>query len=76
MDRVLCVTEGQAEKVRRAGVRADRLVVIRNAVRVERFDCVDPADRRVLEGMFPQASERIVDGCGLKLLETMAPDCR
>ena len=64
MDRVVCVSEGQAEKVRRAGVRADRVVVIRNAVRAERFDRVDPADRRVLEEMFPQAPERIVGSAG------------
>jgi glycosyltransferase involved in cell wall biosynthesis len=64
MDRVVCVSEGQAEKVRRAGVRADRVVVIRNAVRAERFDRADPADRRVLEAMFPRAPERIVGAAG------------
>ena len=64
MNRVVCVSEGQAEKVRRAGVRADRVVVIRNAVRAERFDCVAPADRMVLEAMFPQAPERIVGSAG------------
>jgi glycosyltransferase involved in cell wall biosynthesis len=64
MDRVVCVSEGQAEKVRRAGVRADRVTVIRNAVRVERFDHPEPADRRVLEAMFPRAPERIVGAAG------------
>jgi len=64
MDRVVCVSEGQAAKVQRAGVRPDRVVVIRNAVRTERFDCVDPADRMVLEGMFSQAPERIVGSAG------------
>ena len=64
MDRVVCVSEGQAEKVRRCGVRADRVVVIRNAVRAERFDHADPADRLVLEKMFPQAPERIVGSAG------------
>jgi glycosyltransferase involved in cell wall biosynthesis len=64
MDRVVCVSEGQAEKVRRAGVRPDRVTVIRNAVRAERFDRVDPADRRVLEAMFPRAPERIVGSAG------------
>ena len=33
MDRVICVSEGQAGKVRGAGVRPDRVIVIRNAVR-------------------------------------------
>ncbi len=64
MDRVVCVSKGQAAKVRRAGVRPDRVVVIRNAVRTERFDCVDHADRMALEGMFPQAPERIVGSAG------------
>jgi glycosyltransferase involved in cell wall biosynthesis len=64
MDRVVCVSDGQAEKVRRAGVRSDRVIVIRNAVRAERFDRVDPADRKVLEGMFPRPPKRIVGSAG------------
>jgi len=64
MDRAICVSKGQAEKVRRAGVPGDRVVVIRNSIRPERFDHADPADRRVLEGMFPQAPERIVGSAG------------
>jgi glycosyltransferase involved in cell wall biosynthesis len=64
MDRVVCVSQGQAEKVRQAGVRADRVVVIRNAVRTERFDRVDPVDRQVLAEMFPQVPERIVGSAG------------
>jgi glycosyltransferase involved in cell wall biosynthesis len=64
MDRVVCVSQGQAEKVRRAGVRADRVVVVRNAVQAGRFDRVDPVDRRVLEAMFPEAPERIIGSAG------------
>jgi glycosyltransferase involved in cell wall biosynthesis len=64
MDRVVCVSEGQAEKIRRAGVRPDRVSIIRNAVQAERFDHADPADRRALEGMFPDAPERIVGSAG------------
>jgi len=64
MARVVCVSAGQAEKVRRAGVRPDRGTVIRNAVRAERFDRVDPADRQVLEGMFPHAPARIIGSAG------------
>ena len=64
VDRVVCVSEGQAEKVRRAGVRTDRVTVIRNAVQAERFDRVDPADRHVLEAMFPRSPERIVGSAG------------
>jgi glycosyltransferase involved in cell wall biosynthesis len=64
MDRVVCVSEGQALKVRRAGVRPDRVVVIRNAIRVERFDRPDPADRGRLEAIFPKSPERIVGSAG------------
>jgi glycosyltransferase involved in cell wall biosynthesis len=64
MDRVVCVSEGQVEKVRRAGVRPDRVTIIRNAVRAERFDRVDPANRQELERMFPQPPERIVGSAG------------
>jgi len=64
MDRVICVSLGQAEKVRHAGVRPDRVIVIRNAVRVERFDHANPADRQVLEAMFPQVPEQIVGSAG------------
>ncbi len=64
MDRVVCVSEGQAEKIRRAGVRPDRVTVIRNAVRAERFEHTDPADRQVLERMFARAPERIVGSAG------------
>ncbi|MBV8128668.1 MAG: glycosyltransferase, partial [Planctomycetaceae bacterium] len=40
------------------------VVVIRNAVRAERFDRSDPADRQVLEAMFPRVPERIVGSAG------------
>ena len=53
MDRVVCVSEGQAVKVRRAGVPAARVVVIRNAIRAERFVHTDPADRGRLIELFP-----------------------
>ncbi len=64
MDRVVCVSEAQAEKVRRAGVCLDRVSVIRNAVRAERFDRVDPAGREALLAMFPERPERIVGSAG------------
>ena len=48
MDRVVCVSEGQAVKVRRAGVRPERTVVIRNAVRADRFARPDPSRRLAL----------------------------
>jgi len=64
MDRVVCVSEEQAVKVRRAGVRPDRVVVVRNAIRPDRFDRSDPADRGRLEAMFPRAPERIIGSAG------------
>ena len=53
MDKVVCVSEGQAQKVRRAGVRDDNISVIHNAIRPERFANPDPAYREQLRRMFP-----------------------
>jgi len=64
MDRVVCVSEGQAVKVRRAGVNPDRVMVIRNAIRPERFATPDPAARAELLGLFPVLPERIVGAAG------------
>jgi glycosyltransferase involved in cell wall biosynthesis len=64
MDRVVCVSEGQAAKVRRAGVPGGRVVVIRNAIRAERFDDPDPAYRERLLGLFPDPPRRIVGAAG------------
>jgi glycosyltransferase involved in cell wall biosynthesis len=52
MDKVVCVSEAQAQKVRQAGVRPDKVVVIRDAVRPERFDNPDPAFRERLLQLF------------------------
>jgi glycosyltransferase involved in cell wall biosynthesis len=51
MDRVVCVSAGQAGKVRRAGVPADRLRVIRNAARLRSFAQPHPADRERLRAL-------------------------
>ncbi len=65
IDRVVCVSEGQAEKVRQAGVGPDRVVVIRNAVRADRFDHVDPSGRSRLIDMFGHPPpQRIVGSAG------------
>lgn len=55
MDRVVCVSEAQAEKVRRIGVRRDKVVVIRNAIRPERFRNCDETYRQKLLAMFSAA---------------------
>jgi len=64
MDRVVCVSQGQAAKVRRAGVRGGKIAVIHNAIRPERFDHPDPAFRARLLGMFPQAPALLVGAAG------------
>jgi glycosyltransferase involved in cell wall biosynthesis len=64
MSRVVCVSEGQAAKVRRAGVPDGRVVVIRNAVCTDRFDRPDPAYRRRLLALFPDAPRHVVGAAG------------
>ena len=69
MDRVVCVSAGQAVKVRKAGVKDDRVVVIRNAIQADRFAEIDPADRGRLEAMFPRSVQQIVGSAGRLSLE-------
>jgi glycosyltransferase involved in cell wall biosynthesis len=64
MDRVVAVSEGQAAKVRRAGVRPERVAVIHNAVHAGRFDAVDPAGRDALHALFPRAPGLVVGAIG------------
>jgi glycosyltransferase involved in cell wall biosynthesis len=64
MDAVVCVSEAQAVKVRRAGVRPERAVVIRNALRTESFDHPDLAYREKLCELFPVKPERVVVAAG------------
>ncbi len=54
MDHVVCVSEGQAEKVRRwCRVPASRLSVIRNSARLGAFENADPGARERLLAFFP-----------------------
>lgn len=64
MDRVVCVSEGQAAKVRRAGVPDRRIQVIRNAIHVDRFDRPVPDGRRRLTDLFPRTPSRVVGAAG------------
>jgi glycosyltransferase involved in cell wall biosynthesis len=64
MDAVACVSEGQAVKVRRAGVCPERAPVIRNAIRAEAFGRAEPANREMLLNLFPERPERIVAAAG------------
>jgi len=64
MDAVVCVSEAQGAKVRRAGVPAERAPVVRNAIRAEAFGPPDPVCREMLLGLFAQRPERIVAAAG------------
>jgi glycosyltransferase involved in cell wall biosynthesis len=64
MDRVICVSEGQAVKVRRAGVAPERVIVIRNSIRADRFADPDPRPGDTLRGLFPAAPRLLVGAAG------------
>jgi glycosyltransferase involved in cell wall biosynthesis len=64
MDKVVCVSAAQAKKVRSAGVRTERIKVIHNAIRPERFANPDPASRDLLHRMFPEPPALVVGAAG------------
>ena len=67
MDHVVCVSGGQAEKVRRrCAVPESRLSVVRNSARLNAFAGTDPDARRKLLGFFPAGAgvERVVVAAG------------
>jgi glycosyltransferase involved in cell wall biosynthesis len=64
MDRVVCVSDGQAAKVRRVGVPQARVRVIRNAIAGDRFGLPDPGRRRYLENLFPRLPKSIIGAAG------------
>ena len=65
MDHVVCVSQGQAEKVSRSGTPKDRITVIRNSIRTERFNSEpDPAYRQNLESMFKNPPKFILGDAG------------
>jgi glycosyltransferase involved in cell wall biosynthesis len=58
MDHVVCVSEGQAAKVRQwCGVPPSRLTVIRNSARLSAFENRDPTARERLLSFFPPAND-------------------
>jgi len=63
-DRVVAVSEGQADQVRAAGVAERKLRVIRNSARLDAFARPDPAARPELEALVPTPGERIVVSAG------------
>ena len=65
MDHVVCVSQGQAEKVIRSGTPRERITVIHNAIRTERFNEISPPEyRQKLERLFPVAPEFILGDAG------------
>jgi glycosyltransferase involved in cell wall biosynthesis len=64
MDRVVCVSEAQAAKVRRAKVPERKVKVIANAVDPERFADPDPRCREKLLRYFREPPELIVGAAG------------
>jgi glycosyltransferase involved in cell wall biosynthesis len=64
MDAVVCVSEGQARKVRRAGVPEGRLHVIRNAILTERFGPRGDSGRAFLQSFFPRPRSVLVGAAG------------
>ncbi|MCI0456894.1 MAG: glycosyltransferase, partial [Gemmataceae bacterium] len=64
MDRVICVSEAQARQVRRAGVPARQVVVIRNAIHTARFEAPDPVYQDRLQQFFATPPRYIVGAAG------------
>lgn len=64
MNKVVSVSEGQAKKVRRAGVAPSKTLVIRNAISAERYSNPDPAHRDGLAKLFRTNREFIVGAAG------------
>ncbi len=64
MDRVVCVSHGQARRVRRAGVPPSRIIVIPNAARLSASPGADAEGREQLESFFRQAGDFVVAGAG------------
>jgi glycosyltransferase involved in cell wall biosynthesis len=64
MDHVVAVSGAQGVKVRRAGVKADRITVIPNAIDPDRFVDVDPRYRARVERFFRTPKSRIIGAAG------------
>lgn len=64
MDRVVCVSESQARRVRRAGIAGRRVVVIRNAIDPEAAAPREPSARSELLALFAEAPRLIVGAAG------------
>lgn len=63
-DRVVCVSQAQADRVAASGVRRDRIAVIRNAIDPNRFATRDPDARRLVESLFETTPTRVILAAG------------
>lgn len=64
MDRVICVSQGQAMKVIQAKVPASKVAVIHNAIDASRFANLDPAFPNRILSLFSKPPTRIVGAAG------------
>jgi glycosyltransferase involved in cell wall biosynthesis len=64
MDRVVCVSKAEANRVRAAGVRPEHTVVIENAVATDDVAPRNAQDRGTLEGFFPRRPRTIIVAAG------------
>jgi glycosyltransferase involved in cell wall biosynthesis len=64
MDRVVCVSQAQAVKVRRAGVPEAKIAVIRNAIGADAFAPAMPERRAEMVGWFARPPRWIVGAAG------------
>ncbi len=64
MDRVVCVSQAQADKVRICGVKSHKIIVIPNSIDTSRFEKVDPAGRPALEKLFDWRPRLIIGAAG------------
>lgn len=64
LDRVVCVSEGQARKVRQAGTPAALVRVIRNAIFTDRFGEPDEPGRAFLQAFFAQPRTHLIGAAG------------
>lgn len=63
-DHVVCVSQGQADKVLRCGVSPGKVSVIHNAIDTTRFDNVNPQDRQQLVDRFKTPVRFVVGSAG------------
>ncbi|GHT23500.1 glycosyl transferase [Planctomycetales bacterium] len=64
MDKVICVSQGQADKVIKFGTPAEKITVIHNAIDLKRFEQQDDSYRNKLEVLFEQPPELLIGAAG------------